>query len=255
MYGRFGKRFGVVVLALVGWVAGGCASKSELPPQMTQNLVSLRDQLVQGKAQIQTTCNAARDLTSRPQAQLEPQVDRLVQSIAGLEDLAANNRKQFASADEHAQAYFAHWNQQLEGMSESLKIQGMERHHKSVKSYEELKSRVEALKQEFRPFMASLTEISKYLQTDTTAAGVKAVTPQIKSALGRENAIMARADAVIAQIDAMLYGHHGKSSTEQSAKYRPLAGGDRYRGHLHHLEHEDRVGPAQALRRAVVLHR
>jgi hypothetical protein len=54
--------------------------------------------------------------------------------------------------------------------------------------------------------MTSLTEISRYLQTDTTAAGVKAVTPQIKSALGREKTIMAKVDAVIEQLDAIRGG-------------------------------------------------
>jgi hypothetical protein len=201
------QRFIAAALALSLFNLVGCATeKAELPPQMTQDLVSLRDQLVQGKAQVQTTCNAARDLTTRPQAQLQPQIDRLVQSINAMEDLATNHRKQFASSDERTQAYFAHWDQQLQGMSESLAAQGQERREKSQKSYAELKNRTAALKQEFRPFMTSLTEVSRYLQTDTTAAGVKVVTPQINSALSQEKSIMAKADAVIAQIDAIRGG-------------------------------------------------
>src|SRR3954454_20824 len=109
-------RLNVIVLALSVFSIIGCAAeKSELPPQMTSDLVNLRDQLVQGKAQIQTTSNAARDLTTRPQSQLQPQVDRLVNSISALEDLATNGHKQFSSADQRAQAYFAHWDQQMAG--------------------------------------------------------------------------------------------------------------------------------------------
>ena len=65
--------------ALLGFcvVLTGCANQTELPPQMTQQLVDLRDGLTQGKAQIQTTCNNARDITQRPQAQIEPQIERL----------------------------------------------------------------------------------------------------------------------------------------------------------------------------------
>src|SRR3954454_8452714 len=167
-------RLNVIVLALSVFSIIGCASeKAELPPQMTQDLVTMRDQLVQGKAQVQTTCNAARDLTTRPQAQLKPQIDRLVSSIAAIEDLATNHRKQFGTADERAQAYFAHWDTQLSGMSESLAMKGQERREKSQKSFADLKARTGGLKQEFRPFMTSLTEVSRYLQTDTTAAGVQ----------------------------------------------------------------------------------
>jgi DNA repair exonuclease SbcCD ATPase subunit len=184
----------------------GCASQAELPPQITQNLVDLRDSIQQGKAQVQTTCNAARDLTQRPQGDLQAQIDRLTRSIAALDDLATNNRKSFASADEHAQAYFAQWDQQMQGMSQSLAEQGQQRRAESQASFAELKSRIQVLKQEFRPFMSSLLEVSKYLQTDTTASGVRIVTPQINTALDRENAIMAKADAVVAQIDAMRGG-------------------------------------------------
>jgi len=185
----------------------GCAStKTEIPPQMTQDLVNLRDQLVQGKASVQTTCNAARDLIQRPQADSKSQVDRLNQAIAALENQATNNRTQFATADAHAEAYFAHWNQELHSMSSSLADAGKDRRDASMRSFTELEARVERLKGEFRPFMSQLNEVSRYLQVDTTSEGMKTVTPQIKSVLGHENSIMSKADAVIEQIDAMRGG-------------------------------------------------
>src|SRR5687768_3138770 len=189
------KCFGAAALAMM--ILTGCASKAELPPQMTQSLADLRDNLMQGKSQVQTTCNAARDLTQRPQSNVQPQVDRLVQNVDSLDRLATNNRQQFASADERAQAYFAHWDQQLQSMSSSLAESGEQRRTDSMRSYEELKKRVDALRSEFRPFMGKMNEISRYLKTDSTSAGVKAVTPQIKDALDREKDVMSKADAVI----------------------------------------------------------
>jgi hypothetical protein len=196
----------ILLAAAMSLGLAGCASQAELPPQITQNLVELRDQVVQGKAQVQMTCNAARDLTQRPQAQLQPQIDRLIQAIASLDSLATNNRQQFATAVEHANAYFAHWDTQMKGLSDSLAEQGQQRRARSMETFSELKSRTETLKKEFRPFMSSLLEVSRYLQTDTTTEGVKIVTQQIKTTLERENSIMAKADSVIAQIDAMRGG-------------------------------------------------
>jgi hypothetical protein len=186
--------------------ATGCASKAELPPQATDDLAQFRDQLMQGKAQVQTACNAARDLTQRPQANVQSQVDRFVQAVTSLENTATNNRQQFASADERSAAYFAHWDQQLQGMSSSLAKAGQERREESMKSHEELKRRVEELRAEFRPFISRMSEVSRYLKTDPTASGVKAATPQVREALDREKDVLAKADAVIKQIDAMRAG-------------------------------------------------
>src|SRR5512140_32596 len=96
----------IMLAAVLSLGPVGCATQSELPPQMTNNLTELRDQLLQGKAQVQTTSNAARDLTQRPQAQLQPQIDRLMKGITDLENLATKGRQQFATAEEHTQAYF-----------------------------------------------------------------------------------------------------------------------------------------------------
>ena len=208
--GRPARAWGLVAFSLLA--AGlslaltGCASQAELPPQISNDLVTLRQQLINGKAQIQTTCNAARDVTQRPQAQIEPQVKTLVDSIDSLEKLATEGRTQFSSAEEHAQAYFAKWETELQGMNDSLAMKGEARRAESKASLGELKKRAESLRQDFRPFMASLLEVSKYLQTDTTASGVKTVTPQIKRALEKETTLMSKADAAIAQIDKMRGG-------------------------------------------------
>lgn len=199
------KCVGTAALAMM--ILTGCASKAELPPQMTQSLAQLRDDLMQGKSQVQTTTSAARDLIQRPQSNVQPQIDRLVQHIESLDRLATNNRQQFNSADERAAAYFAHWDQQLQSMSSSLAEAGEQRRTDSMRSYDELKKRVDALRSEFRPFMGKMNEISRYLKTDSTAAGVKAVTPQIKDALDREKDVMSKADAVIKQIDSMRAGN------------------------------------------------
>jgi hypothetical protein len=195
-----------VFLLATGLALTGCASQAELPPQVTNDLVTLRDQLLKGKAEIQATCNAARDVTQRPQAQIEPQVKHLIGSIDSLEKLATEGRTQFNSADERAQAYFAKWETELKGMNDSLAMKGEARRAESEASLKELKKRAEALREEFRPFMASLLEVSKYLQTDTTSAGVKTVTPQIKKALEKEDDLMNKVDSTVAQIDKMRGG-------------------------------------------------
>jgi len=207
MRSTFSKSLGAASLALTILALTGCASDNkELPPQMTQTLADMRDDLMKSKGQVQTTTSAARDLIQRPQSNVQPQIDRLVQNVDMLDRMATNNRQQFASADERAQAYFAHWDQQLQTMSKSMAETGQQRRTDSMRTHEELKKRVDELRAEFRPFMTKMNEISRYLKTDSSAAGVKAVTPQIKDALEDEKDVMSKADAVIKQIDSMRAG-------------------------------------------------
>ena len=198
---------GSIAVVTLMFVSGiGCASKAEVPPQATDDLGKLREQLMRTKSQVQTTCDAARDLTQRPKGQVQAQVDRFVQAVTSLDGMATNNRQQFASADERAAAYFAHWDHQVQGMSASMEKAGEKRREKSMKSHEELKKRVEELRTDFRPFMATMNEAARFLKTDPTASGVKAITPQVRDALDREKDVMSKTDDVIKQIDAMRAG-------------------------------------------------
>jgi len=190
----------------VVFLLSGCASQAELPPQVSRNLVDLRDHVVRGKAQVQTTCNAARDLVQRPQADVQPQVDRLLREIEAMRAQAVNSRQQYANAQEEAKAYFAKWDQEMAGMSESMARAGQERRAESMASLESLKSRVAELKAEVAPFLTTLEEVGRYLKLDPTASGVSATKPKVEAVVDREKVIMKKADAVITQIDAMRGG-------------------------------------------------
>jgi hypothetical protein len=54
--------------------------------------------------------------------------------------------------------------------------------------------------------MSELKESESYLKTDTTAQGVAAAAPTIRTALGREPKILSGIDGLIAQIDSMRGG-------------------------------------------------
>jgi len=191
-------------LVFVGFsILVGCATSVEVPPETQAGLVDLRDQLESGKAQIQRTTNSARDLTQRPQAQIVPQIERLARDIQTLREMAAKGRESFEQRQGQSLQYFTHWESQLKGMSDSVREAGEERHSKSIASFKTLQDDVTSLRETFRPYMAALSEAELYLRTDTTAAGVKTITPRIEEALSVENSLMKKMDVVSAQIDSM----------------------------------------------------
>jgi DNA repair exonuclease SbcCD ATPase subunit len=199
-----GVRQGVLLACLLPIAA--CSSKptaTEVPPQTAQGLMDIRASLVSGKSKIQQTTDAARDLTQRPQAQIEPQINRLVNEVEGLDKLATQSRAQFETQMGETQKYFAQWDAQLKTMTEEVQETGQERRAESMASFKELDSQLKKLRSTFRPYMDALNESAKYLRADPTAAGVKSISPRVAEALNVEKDLMAQIDVVTAQIDTM----------------------------------------------------
>jgi len=185
----------------------GCVSGYEVPPQTSSDLLSLRAHVIASKAQIQMTSNAARDLVQRPQQNLTAQITALANHIATLDTMASRGREMYAGAELRAADYFVDWDRQLKSMSEQIAKAGQVRREESMASFHTLQLQVLDIRGLFKPYMAKLLEVQKYLRTDTTAAGIKAVTPSIKNALSREPFIMKKADQIVNQIDKMRGGH------------------------------------------------
>jgi len=199
---------GSVVLGCLLFLAACSSSEpkpepAEMPPQTQLGLSALREQMISGKAQIQKTTDAARDLAQRPLAQIEPQINRLAQEVQTLEGMATRASGQYETQKGQTEQYFAQWTKELETMSQQVREAGMERREQGLASVDALEKAIESLRSTFRPYMEALTESAKYLRTDPSPAGVKSITPRIQGALNVEKSLMSKMDAVIAQIDVM----------------------------------------------------
>lgn len=203
-------RFGAVAAVAASLFAGslsGCASPArEVPPKATQQLLDLRDTLVMGKASLQKASNSARDLVERPRQDLQPQVDRFSKDLDDLNNIAVTSREQVASAEKQAESYFTNWEAQMRTMSDSMAETGSRRKAEAEASFNRLKVRLDALRSVYRPYYTSLSETQRYLKTDNTAAGLKAVEPKLKTTLRQQPAVEKAMDELIAEIDAIRAG-------------------------------------------------
>jgi len=203
----------------------GCASKKPAPPVVVQapppppdevpleamsGLIDVREQLVQGKSQVQKTSKAARDLTSKQQQSqqrdVKAQVEQFSRELANLEKMSTDTRGGYADATKTASGYFANWDTKLQNSSDALAKMGQERRGKAISTFAKLKAQVATVRAEFQPYMSELKESEDYMKTDTTSQGVAAATPTIQTALGREPKILSGIDGLIAQIDSMRGG-------------------------------------------------
>jgi hypothetical protein len=206
-------------------VVVGCASEKPAPPvakappppppdevpmEAMSGLIDVREQLVQGKVQVQRTSKAARDMTSKQRASqqrdVKAQVEQFSRELASLEKMSTQARAGYAGATTQASQYFANWDTKLQNSSEALAKMGQERRSRAISTFAKLKAQVAAVRSEFQPYMTELKESEDYIKTDSTSQGVTAATPTIQTALGREPKILSGIDGLIAQIDSMRGG-------------------------------------------------
>ena len=204
-------RFFLLLLPIILIGVMGCATApkpvvTEVPPPTQQGLAELRDLLLQGKAEIQATSNAARGLTQKTGEVSESSINELDGNINRLETVRARTWGVHQDVQDTAKAYFADWEKQLQTMSGPVAEEGGKRRAASMASFEILKLKGQELGQVYNPFVAKLLESTRYLNTDRTSEGLKVVAPQINEQLGLEGELMNKINALVSQIDTMKGG-------------------------------------------------
>ena len=204
-------RFFLLLLPIILIGVMGCATApkpvvTEVPPPTQQGLGELRDLLLQGKAEIQATSNAARGLTQKTGEVSESSINELDGNINRLETVRARTWGVHQDVQDTAKAYFADWEKQLQTMSGPVAEEGGKRRAASMASFEILKLKGQELGQVYNPFVAKLLESTRYLNTDRTSEGLKVVAPQINEQLGLEGELMNKINALVSQIDTMKGG-------------------------------------------------
>ena len=188
-------------------MAGGCASQpTEMAPQATEALTTMRTQLFTGKSQVQEAANAARDLLDQPRADLTAQIQRLNTAVASLNATRERTRTQAAAQEERSGEFFAKWDESLKTMSEETAERGQKRLAMAKESVARLRQDASDIRQHLNPFMAEVNEAAKYLTTDTTKSGLDVVRPKLQAAIKREPNIMRAIDKAIADIDSIRGG-------------------------------------------------
>jgi conjugal transfer/entry exclusion protein len=204
-------RFFLLLLPIILIAVMGCATApkpvvTEVPPPTQQGLGELRDLLLQGKAEIQATSNAARELTQKTGEVSVSSINQLNGEINRLETVRAKTWGVHQDVQAKAKDYFAEWERQLQTMTGKVAEEGGKRRAASMASFEILKVKGQQLGEVYNPFVAKLLESTRYLDTDRTSEGLKVVAPQINEQLSLEGELMNRINALVAQIDTMKGG-------------------------------------------------
>jgi hypothetical protein len=180
----------------------GCASQpKEISPELSDRLVSLRDQLISGKANVQRAGNAAQDLINQPRTDLTAQIGTLNTAVNDLNATRAQARATGANFNAAAQEYFAQWDEMMSGMSSDTQEAGGKRIALAKDQVDRLNAQAASVRRDLDPFMGDINEASTYLAKDSTRGGLQVVQPKLQSAVNRQPAIESGIDKMISMID------------------------------------------------------
>ena len=204
-------RFFLLLLPIILIGVMGCATApkpvvTEVPPPTQQGLGELRALLQQGKAEILSTNNAARELIQKTGEVSEASINKLDGQINRVETVRARTWGVHQDVQDKAKAYFDDWEKQLQTMTGKVAEEGAKRRKASMASFEVLKIKGKELADIYNPYVAKLLESTRYLETDQTSEGLKVVTPQINEQVALEGELMNRINALVSQIDTMKGG-------------------------------------------------
>ena len=109
--------------------------------------------------------------------------------------------------DDKAQAFFAKWDQQINQIQDQDVAQSArERQQEVMASFQNLKAKIRALRDAYRPYYSNCVDVRNIISADMTAQGATIARPAINAAVMQSPQVLKALDDVNATIDKMV-GH------------------------------------------------
>lgn len=148
------------------------ASQEQLATSMKQT----RLEAERTQDQLATTLGALTTLTKQEQGDLRPAYEAFTAAVAKTKEAADWTRTRAAWMQGDGLNYFADWQTTISSINnKSLQKKSQKRLDAVKKSYGKVTDELKEAAEQFKPFLADLSDIQKVLSTDLTAKGVKGV--------------------------------------------------------------------------------
>jgi len=155
-----------VALALVGCASSGYEKGSQ----------AAAERIAAMPGRINATLTALDDLIQRPQSDLRPQFKGFGSQLADLESSAQDISSARHNMGAQGKEFFAKWDEQLAGIqNEDIKARSQSRKDEVAAKLQAIKLSYSEAAGVFKPFLADLKDVQKYLSVDLTASGVASI--------------------------------------------------------------------------------
>lgn len=208
MANKAGIMKGLTVVALMAVAAAltGCGGASTSGHQRAAgaggSLLKDKADMIKLKDLVTQTTTALNDLISDPQRDLKPQYKAFTSAVSKLDAMAKRTRERGVAIQASLDKYVDAWREEVVTVQDvKLREQALERVSGAKESFKRLYGDLNVFKETLAPYVGSLKDIQRYLDTDLTPAGLKTVQVMVAKASASEKEVLQRVDSAAAELD------------------------------------------------------
>lgn len=212
-------------LAMVIVLASGCAPKKEpakpaeaaAPAPQPVTLGQMKSELLESKAQVQTTSDSLVKLQKSSTADAQGNYNAFTEQYLKLQAKADSVKTRADDLKAKSAAYHEMWNKQLEVQNPELRRQVVQQKANAEQVYNTISSEMELLRMTFSSYMANLKDVGNYLRGNLSPASLQASSDLVAKADSQGKQVNAHLDAIIGAIDKI------SAATGESVATQPAA--------------------------------
>jgi len=191
---------GVIMAGCGG--AGGSGSGHQRAAGLGGRLLKDKADILRLKDQIIQTNAALNDIITDPQRDLKPQFKAFSSAVKKLDSMVKKARERTVAIQASLDKYIDTWRDDVVGIQDpTLREQAISRVTQAKESFQRLYAELTGTKEVLTPYVGSLKDIQRYLDTDLTPAGLKTIKPLADKAMGSQNQVLQRLDALAAELE------------------------------------------------------
>ena len=186
-------------------LAMAACGPTKVPEQIGKSLRGVQSELTEGRAAIVNTTASLRNLRDNRGADIKPQFASFNENLSALESKAGGIQVVGTMTQDKANAYFQKWEQEINQIQDQdLAQSAQDRRREVMADFDGLKQRLQKLREAYRDYYASLTDVRTVLSADQTAQGAATARPAMDKAIAKESEVLSRLDAVNKFIGQMI---------------------------------------------------
>jgi hypothetical protein len=196
-------------IAMAALVAGCASDKptAQAPPQKPApqpvGLAQIKTELLESKAQIQTTTDALATLQKSPAADASANYNKFTEEYLKLQAKSDALKSRAQDLKAKTSSYYALWNKQVEVENPDLRRQAVQQKADAERVYNTVSSEMELARIAFNPYMGNLKDVGNYLRGNLSPASLQSVSDLAGKATAQAKQVNTHIDAIVAAIDNM----------------------------------------------------
>ena len=195
------KKQTLLMIGLAAMLASATYASQE---QLAQSIRDVQLETGRTSMELQSTLGVLNGLTAQKKGDLRPAYNAFCAELPKTEAAAGVTRTRIQWMAGDGRQYFKNWQKTIDSIAnESLRKKAQKRMDAVKKSYDKVEASLVQAGEKFAPFLSDLNDIKKFLATDVTAGGVKAIKSTVSSANWNYQYVEKATKAALKEMDKM----------------------------------------------------